>query len=98
MRISDWSSDVCSSDLLTVSDAARRCATAKLAAKLHNFPDIQQGNLACQTKIKLQSVGRIRHAGHLAVGQGANRHFLAVCVGGCHLNGVSAISDRKSVV
>src|SRR3546814_12959835 len=34
MRISDWSSDVCSSDLVIVADLAKKNAVARLAAEL----------------------------------------------------------------
>src|SRR3546814_11966849 len=83
MRISDWSSDVCSSDLLGIGQQA-------LAVEGHLVRRPQEAQL-------LRLEGRLRHLGQ-ADGLEGRRHRWHRPLGTARIARIAAQQDRKSVV
>src|SRR3546814_7818260 len=75
LRISDWSSDVCSSDLLPFLDRLRESFSARIAAGQHGMfraAEAQLGN-RCRSKIRLALRSEERRAGKECVSTSRSR-------------------------
>src|SRR3546814_9266024 len=63
MRISDWSSDVCSSDLATLADLAADLLDRLVAIGLHGPFALAAGDMAHEVAQQLGTIGRMHHFG-----------------------------------
>src|SRR3546814_14704849 len=66
MRISDWSSDVCSSDLLSEDEGGAAHPVAQRAAGTMRQRELAVGHLALATGLAAQLADRLDDLGHAA--------------------------------